>query len=330
MSKKAASRATARRAGTKAPVSKPRRRGVKRKGRPAPSAKSAAPVNRRKQPKPAAPKPPRPSLEQRARVAKQSALDFWGRIRGPAVIAGKVMVGVIVALGAVGVATLIQGHLRTSPAFAIKHLTVEGNDRLSRQQVLEAAGLALGQNVFQVAPEQAEARLERDPWIAEAHVVRKLPDTLHVQVREHRAAAQLALDGVVYLVSDEGLVFKRAGPEDPSDLPVITGVDRQRFTDDREFRTSLLLEVVALLHDYRAVGLWQREPIGEVHLEPDDGLSLYIGSDATLARLGRGPYRAKLVKLRRVLDRLARRKAQAAYVLLDNVHRPDRVTVALR
>ncbi|MFW6050308.1 MAG: cell division protein FtsQ/DivIB [Myxococcota bacterium] len=245
-------------------------------------------------------------------------------------VAAKVAVALVVALGAVGVAKLIERHLRTSPAFAARELSVEGHERLTRGEVLRAAGLARGQNVFEVAPEDARERLLRHPWIAEAEVERRLPDTLGVRVREHRAAALLALEGVVYLVSDEGAVFKRAGAEDPADLPVVTGIPQSRFVSDEAWRTSLLIEVVALMHDYRSAGLWRREPIGEVFVEPDDGLTLYIGDDATVVRLGHGPYRTKLAKLRRVVDRLQGKDRRAAHVYLDNVRRPDRVTVRLR
>ena len=33
---------------------------------------------------------------------------------------------------------------------------------------------------------------------------------------------------------------------------------------------GILLEIVAVMHDYRGVGLWRREPIAEVHVEADD------------------------------------------------------------
>ncbi|MFW5875219.1 MAG: cell division protein FtsQ/DivIB [Myxococcota bacterium] len=293
---------------------------------------SGPPVNRRKEPKKpeVVVRPPRVSLRQRMRVARERATAAWARVKGPAVVAGKLVLALIIAVGAVGVGKLVERHLRTSPAFAARDLTVEGAERLSEDRVLGAAGLARGQNVFEVAPDEARERLEGHPWIADASVDRRLPDTLRVTVREHRPAALMALDGVVYLVSEEGRAFKRAGAGDPSDLPVITGVDRSRFVSDARWRSKILREVVTVLHDYQGAGLWRREPIGEVHVEPDDGLSLYIGSDATLVRLGRGPYRRTLSKLRRVIDRLEAKDAEAAYVYLDNVRRPDRVTVKLR
>jgi cell division protein FtsQ len=289
------------------------------------------PGNRRRQPAVArAPKPPRPSLRQRMRVLRERLRSAWARARRPVVATGRVLLVVAVVLGALGVGKLVERHLRTSPAFATKEVTVVGAERMSRSEVLEAAGLEVGQNAFDVGPDDARARLERHPWIAEAEVTRRLPGSFEVALREHRPAALLALDGVLYLVSDEGVAFKRAGPQDPADLPVITGISRERFSSDEELRSEVLLAAVALLHEYRSAGLWRREPVGEIHVELEDGFSIYIGDDAAMVRLGPAPHRRKLQKLRRVLDRLDAEKARPAYVYLDNVRRPDRVTVRLR
>lgn len=252
------------------------------------------------------------------------------RLRRPAWIALKVAVAVAVAAGSVAVGRLVEAHLKTSPAFEIKRISIEGADRLDRESLLRAGGLAMGQNVFAVSPADVKARLGRLPWVAEAEVRRQLPDTFEVRIRERLPAAAVALREALYLVSQEGVVFKRVEPSDPIDLPVITGIDRQRFIRDRQWRASVLVEVVALLHDYGTTGLSEQRSIQEVHLEPDDGLTLYLGDEATLVRLGRGPYRRKLGKLRAVLERLERREAKPAYVYLDNVRRPDRVTVKLR
>jgi cell division protein FtsQ len=288
--------------------------------------------NRRVRPKkgtPAKVAAPERSLRERLRGAGDRLRALRERLRRPAEVSLRALVVVAIGLGAIGLGRLVERHVRTAPAFAVRNIELEGHVRLTREEILAAAGIAEGANVFDVAPEEAERRLATHPWIAEAEVRRRLPGTYVIEVRERRAVALLAL-GDVYLVSEDGAVFKRAGQDDPVDLPVITGVDRQRFTRDRGFRTSVLLEAVALLSDYRGAGLWRREPVDEVHVEPDDGLSLYVGADATYVRLGHGPFRAKLRRLRTVLDELGQRGARAAYVYLDNQRRPDRVTVRIR
>jgi cell division protein FtsQ len=304
------------------------RRGKTRDARP-----EGPPRNRRVRPKkggPSEPPPePKPSLRERLKGSAERARRLGARLRRPAELVLRAVAVIAVGVGAVALGRLVERHVRTSPAFEVTEIGLEGHVRLAREEILDTAGLAEGRNVFDVAPEEAEERLDAHPWIAEADVRRRLPGTYTVEVRERRAVALLAL-GELYLVSEDGAVFKEVEAGDPVDLPVITGVDRERFTRDRGFRTSVLLEAVALLHDYRGAGLWRREPIGELHVERDDGLSLYVGDDATYVRLGHGPFRAKLRRLRTVLDELGERGARALYVYLDNERRPDRVTVRVR
>ena len=302
------------------------------------------PENRRSEPE-----PPKPSLKERLGPARERVVRLGRVLKRPAFVLARVL-GVAVALvGAVAVGRLVQGHLRNSAAFAVEQITLDGNDRIGQDELLEVAGLAVGQNIFETPPEQVRARLLEHPWIAMAEVSRRLPNRFEVQVREHRAVALLVVEAcseqaalreddaceegaasTLYLVGEEGNVFKRLAGEDPVDMPVITGVDRQRFGTDPELRDTVLLESVALLHEYRAAGLWRRLGIAEIHVEPEGGFSLYVGTDLTHIRLGQPPFQKKLRRMRRVFDRLDREEASAAYVYLDNERRPDRVTVRLR
>lgn len=273
--------------------------------------------------------PERPRIRQRL---SELHLDFAlpvGVAKRVGAMAGKGMLVVAIAAGVVAVGRLVEAHVTKSEAFATKTIDVEGNSRLDREAVLTAATLAIGKNTFAVSPGEAEAALLKNPWIASAHVLRRLPDSYSIAVEEREAVAILTL-GEPYLVAGDASVFKRWEVGDPDELPLITGVEPSDFSDDLNYRTSLLVNSVTLLHDYRDAGLWRRAPIQEIHIENDEGLTLYIGEDATAVRLHRPPFRTKLSRLRRVLDRLDAKDAEPAYVYLDNVRREDRVTVRLR
>jgi cell division protein FtsQ len=244
---------------------------------------------------------------------------------------GLVRIGLfaVIVASAVAGGRLIERHVRTSKSFATSVITVKGSRRLGREEVLQQAGLALGKNVFEVSAKAAQRNLLNHPWIASAMVVRRLPGTYRVTISERQAVALLSL-GELYLVADDGTVFKPLDDGDPFDLPIITGIDRNAFTTDRDFRISIIADLVGLLDDYARAGLLRREKLSEVHLGPNQRVSLYIGSDATEVRLGRAPFLSKLRQLHTVLDRLEKKKSRAYYVYLDNVRRPDRVTVKLR
>jgi cell division protein FtsQ len=272
-------------------------------------------------------------------------LALWAR--RPALITLRVLGLVASVAGLVAVGRLLQHHLTTSPAFAIDAIELKGLSRIDRAELLEAAGIDVGKNVFSESPESVRGRLLKHPWIARAEVSRRLPGRFEISVQEREAAALLLVESCderagqstdpscddpssLYLVSDEGHVFKRLEGEDPVDLPVITGVDRLRFGSDPEFRKGVLVQAVALLSEYRSAGLLRRLPIGEIHIEPNDALSIYVGEELTLVRLGHSPFDQKLRRMKKVFDRLERERASAEYVYLDNERRPDRVTVRLR
>jgi cell division protein FtsQ len=242
---------------------------------------------------------------------------------------GRFAILVLITACAAGVGKLLERYVRSAKAFATRNIDITGLSRLSPAEVTAAAGLALDKNVFEVSPEQVRERLQAHPWIAEVKVVRRLPATYRIEVRERRAVALLQLESL-YLVSESGAVFKRLEPADPVDLPVITGVDPALFRADLAYRKDLLQDVGALLQDYRDAGLWRREPIAEIHIAGPQEFTAYVGRDAVELRLGAAPFNKKFNRFREILDELRDETARPAYVLLDNVRRPDRVAVRLR
>lgn len=277
--------------------------------------------------------PSRPPLRERLRsrwnALRARVQAFISRKRKGLVLLGRLALTVVLLQAGLVLYRAVDRYVRSSPEFAIATLTIEGNERVQRADLEQAMGVALGDNVFARAPEEIEASLEAHPWIAEAHVRRRLPSTFEVQVRERSAVLLLAL-GATYLVDEDGTVFKALDASDPVDLPVITGVEESRFRSDRSYRTELLTSAIALTTEWGLAGLLRRESIAEIHIEPNEEITLFVGDDGTEVRLGRGPYRAKLLRFRRVLDELQRRQSRPLYVYLDNVRRPDRVTVRVR
>jgi len=253
----------------------------------------------------------------------------FGAAKRAAIAFGKLTLVVAILAGAGATGRLVERYVRTSPAFAIRSLDVGGTSRLSREEAVRAAGIAVGANIFTMPPEDIRARLERHPWIASATVRRRLPGSIEIDVHERRAVAILVVDRS-YLVGEDATVFKSLEPGDPTDLPIVTLADQARWLGDREALSALLLDVVSLAHDYARAGLGGLERLEEIHVEADDGLSLYVGQTAVEVRLGRAPYEQKLRRFRRLLEELRRREARPAYVRLDHERRPDRVVVRLR
>jgi cell division protein FtsQ len=267
-------------------------------------------------------------LKQRAAGIRDSAGSWLIRHQGLARRAGRVVLLAAVVGALVWVAEQTVRYAHTADAFAIREISIEGNRQLDDIDVRRAAHLQIGSNIFEISSQDARNHLLQHPWIEDAKVARRLPGRVRIEVVERNPVALVALDQL-YLVSDDGAVFKRLGVDDPVDLPVITGIASEQFYDNLDYRTSVLLQSMALLQDYEGAGLAERERVSEIHFDGANGIELFVGADGMNVRLGTGQHRQKLRRLRQVLDRLQREKTRPSYVYLDNVRSPERVTVRL-
>lgn len=194
----------------------------------------------------------------------------------------------LVALGGVcGSVALGYRWLTSSPRFALAELDVRGAATLGEADVRSALTPAMGQNLFRVPLDALERRLRAEPWVASAAVRRRLPDALVVDIEEHRAAALVELDGL-YLVDEEGAVFKRANLArgEGAGLPVVTGIARDVYRREPEQARRRVRDVLD------AAEIWREQPdrpaLGELHHDGQRGVTLFTRKPVRAMRIGRG------------------------------------------
>jgi cell division protein FtsQ len=209
----------------------------------------------------------------------------------------------------------------TSPTFAIDTVEVTGVQRLDTGAVRASSGLVFGTNIFKADLAEAQRAVEQNPWIHHVQVTRLLPRRISIQIEERKPVAQVAL-GALYLVDPDGELFKRVAPGDGVDLPLITGLSRQRFDSDPEEVRSEIARALSLLGE-----LDQRRfpELSEIQLDPELGMTVYLGPESTAVKLGWGDIDAKLDRYQRTRAELERRQLKVSAVDLTDTQHPGRV-----
>jgi len=176
----------------------------------------------------------------------------------------------------------------------------------------------------------AARAVEAHPWVASARLARSFPGTVLVEIVEHRAAAQVQLGGL-YLIDEEGRVFKRLAAEDGVDVPLVTGVSREAWLRDKGAAQLRLYSALHLLEAWRAEGL-PAAALEEIRLEEDGGFTAFARDGAGLqeVRLGPRDLPLQLRRLEQLRAALARRGEHAARIELDNQTRPEWVSAQLQ
>lgn len=243
----------------------------------------------------------------------------------------KALLGILVIAATVGgLSWGVVHYAKTTPRFGVKTIEVDGTERLSREDVLAASRVELGQNLFLLQLDQIESHLVQSPWIRAAHVVRRLPQTLTISIEERAARAVALIAGKAFLMDDEGVPFKPLGKGDPHDLPLVTGIEVDKLIDDPVVERERVADALRLLAAYEKLPVARQQPAQEVHLSATGHATLTVGHQGTALHLGQQPWRQKLLRGARILGKTRQQGAEPRVIFLDNEAHPERVVVRVQ
>ena len=142
-----------------------------------------------------------------------------------------------------------------SPACNVHKITVEGNQRVSSEQILNAMGEVEGRNLFRISPKKLEQKIQGVPYVDEVSVHRKLPNRLIVQIKEAKTALFIPFDGEMLCITKKGKVINCISPDNAIGAPVVEGVTTAGYEIGKKLEPKdadsfkLALEYLGYLED---------------------------------------------------------------------------------
>ena len=108
--------------------------------------------------------------------------------------------------------------------FRVDSIVITGEERYSEQEIVDATGLRIGDNLFLLNKYAiAEDLLKKLPYITAVRINRELPDTLTIDVTESCAALFAVQDGSAWLISPDGKIVEQRTPGDAGELAELDG-----------------------------------------------------------------------------------------------------------
>ena len=108
--------------------------------------------------------------------------------------------------------------------FKVESVEVTGNSRYSAQEIQDACGVSLGDNLYLLSKPDMVQRLHQQlPYIDEVRITRQLPNTLCVQVTEFSTVYAVEQEGTVWLLTSGGKIVVTAAER--GDTPLIDGCE---------------------------------------------------------------------------------------------------------
>ena len=98
----------------------------------------------------------------------------------------------------------------------IEHIEVKGNERYTKEQLIDESGIAVGQNLYAINKKTAKNSIISEyPYVSDVVIRRKLPSTLNFKISEDKPKYFTEICGEYYILSDSLRVLERT-----TELPV--------------------------------------------------------------------------------------------------------------
>ena len=239
--------------------------------------------------------------------------------------ARKTLFGRGISWSKVGRAALVMGLLLfvgyrlvrdvvNAEALTITRITVNGNSRLSKGEVVALLDGIRGTNMLMLDIELWRQKLLASPWVADAAIRRVLPGTINVVVSERQPMGIGRINDDLYLVDDRGGIIDQFGPNYAEfDLPVIDGLaaaprDNGPLID--EGRAALAAHVLAALQGKPSLA----RRVSEIDVSDVHDAVLILKGDTALVRVGSEQFAERLQSYLDLAPALRERVASIDYV----------------
>ena len=200
---------------------------------------------------------------------------------------------VVVVGGLAAAGRHAAGRLQAAPFLAVSEIAVDGNNRLSEDDVLTLLDGISGVNILSVDLDRQRRRLLTSPWLQDGTLRRVLPSTIEVVVRERLPVALARIGDRLFLIDRAGVVIDQHGPRFADlNLPIVDGLAPSGALTPKVDPTRMAL-AVRLLDQLSArpealAAVSQidvNDPFDAVVLLDDDPALLHLGGDRFLERL---------------------------------------------
>ena len=239
-------------------------------------------------------------------VAKRGRARKSRRYVGIAVLAAAILCAVYVAVGA----------FLTAEALTITRITVSGNTRISRAEVLSLLDGLSGRHMLLLNLEEWRRRILDSPWVEDVAIRRVLPGTIDVAIAERQPVGIGRIGDALYLLDQRGDIIDEFGPDHAEfDFPIIDGLAAAETHEAGGLavdtgRAALAMRLLAALHARPDLA----SRVSQIDVSDVRDAVVLLKGDTALVRVGDDQFVERLQSYLDLAPALRREVPQIDYV----------------
>ena len=206
--------------------------------------------------------------------------------------------------------------------FRVNTIVVTGQERYTQDQIVEASGVGVGDNLFLLNKYAVAGNIRTAlPYVDEIRINRKLPDTLLIEIKECGTPMAVVQDGFAWLVSPSGRIVEQLDTTQTEGYAVISGCQllapsvgtRLALATEYASQQQSLLDLMAALEE---AGL--SEQVQAIRLDDLSELVMEYAGRFSVELPSGADYTRKLRALVQVVEQLETNQTGTIQMTWDN------------
>ena len=175
-----------------------------------------------------------------------------------------------------------------APMFNIKSVMCVGAKTISDEELICAAGIKTGSNIFSANVGMMKKRVSELPQVSESNVRRIFPNKIKIWVRESKSAAFMRNDSAAFVIDRNGKIIRQTkrDAEELSQIAELTGLELTgtkpgaKITDSDDLRAEKIFECLGIMSDLDMIGKTQyidASDLSDIKIGYENRLRILIG-----------------------------------------------------
>lgn len=210
-----------------------------------------------------------------------------------------------------------------SGIFNIDTINVNGNNKLSKESLINISGIIKGENIFKIRTSDGEKEIKQLPYIKSVEIKRKIPRTININIVERIEIIQMKAISTYMLIDNEGFILEFIDTKNDN-LPTLIGFDINNvlpgdniFSNDNGKYLDELLSV----DNHIILG-----KISEIIYESNDNINIILNNGISVAFGPLDNVKYKLRLLNEILIDIEKKQLVVKMIIMNKGENPILVT----
>lgn len=211
-----------------------------------------------------------------------------------------------------------------SSYFNIDKFQIEGNQKLTDDQIIKSSMINKGENIFRIDKKGGKSSIEKIPYIKSVDINRKLPNKVEIKIVERKAVLLIQKLSTFLAIDKEGLILEQID-ENEEKLPVFIGLNVDNVDlRDNVFSTKLNNDIIELIQE--SLNLNLIDNFDKIDLKTKDNINIILKDEIFVAFGSLDNVKYKLRLLDEILKDTKDKNIEYKKIIMNKGENPILVT----